>query len=107
MGFKVRRLPFLPEGGKAINDGINQFIDTFIDPLFKSRQKEDLGITSSGKENPPFKGEGSLSKVEENALDRRVLEESMAEDFLRGTDLEGKVLTEVERNKLIKERATT
>jgi len=105
MGFKVRRLPFLPEGGKAINDGINQFIDTFIDPLFKSRQKEDLGITSSGKENPPFKGEGSLSKVEENALDRRVLEESMAEDFLRGTDLEGKVLTEVERNKLIKERA--
>lgn len=81
MGFKVRRLPFLPEGGKAINDGINQFIDTFIDPLFKSRQKEDLGITSSGKENPPFKGEGSLSKVEDDALNRRILEESMAEDF--------------------------
>jgi hypothetical protein len=107
MGFKVKRIPFLPEGGKAINDGINQFIDTFIDPLFKSRQKEDLGITSSGKENPPFKGEGSLSKVEENALDRRILEEIKIDDFLRGTDLEGKVLTEVERNKLIKERAKT
>ena len=81
MGFKVKNVPFLPDGGRAINDGINQFIDTFIDPLFKSKTKKDLGITSSGKENPPFKGERSLSENEMQRSDSRVMEELRLEQL--------------------------
>ena len=81
MGFKVKRIPFLPDGGNAINDGINQFIDTFIDPLFKSKNKKDLGITSSGKENTPFKGERSLSESEMQRSDSRVMAELELEEL--------------------------
>ena len=81
MGFKVKNVPFLPDGGRAINDGINQFIDTFIDPLFKSKTKKDLGITSSGKENPPFKGERSLSESEMQRSDSRVMAELELEEL--------------------------
>ena len=81
MGFKVNKIPFLPDGGNAINDGINQFIDTFIDPLFKSKTKKDLGITSSGKENTPFKGERNLSESEMQRSDSRVMAELELEEL--------------------------